>query len=100
MENNLTPMLTYTSAEGMTYSYTLERKSRVAYAEFMNPTSKYEKVYYQVNVFHLTDRTTPINFAFVDNPTDTVALQRAIEEVIEWYNTPSQVLASMHSPRD
>lgn len=79
-------------------TYTLTRQSRTAYGEFMNPATKYEKVYFQVDVFGPEGKR--INFGFVDDEGDQGAIERAVLDVIEWYNTPNEVLASMHSARD
>ena len=86
-----------TAKSGKIYVYDLERQSRVAYAEYMNPESKYEKVYYQVNVYVDGKR---INFGFVDDAEDSMAIYDAVTKVIEWDETPSHVLESMHSRFD
>lgn len=87
----------YTSKTGEVYSYDLERQTRTAYAEYMNPESKYEKVYYQVNVYHAGKR---VNFAFVDDADDAMAIHEAVRGVIKWLETPDEVLAKMHSRFD
>lgn len=87
----------YTSETGEVYSYDLERRTRTAYAEFMNPATKYEKVYYQVNVY--VDGKW-INFAFVDDAEDAMTIHEAVRGVIKWLETPDEVLASMHSRFD
>ena len=87
----------YTSKTGEVYSYDLERQTRTDYAEYMNPESKYEKVYYQVNVYRAGKR---VNFAFVDDAEDGMAIHEAVRGVIKWLETPDEVLAKMHSPRD
>lgn len=79
-------------------TYTLTRQTRTAYAEFMNPATRYEKVYFQVDVYDANGKR--INFGFVDDPTDQDAIDRVIREVIEWANTPDEVLESMHSAWD
>jgi hypothetical protein len=91
---------TYTTPTGTTYSYSLERKTRLAFAEFMEPTSAYEEVYYQVNVANPQSPDRRLNFGFVNNPNDITAIQKVIEDIDNWNNTPSEVLASMHSARD
>ena len=88
---------TRTAKSGKIYAYDLERRSRTAYAEYMNPESKYEKVYYQVNVYVDGKR---INFGFVDDANDSMAIYEAVSRVIEWDETPSHVLESMHSRFD
>jgi hypothetical protein len=88
-----------TSAKtGKVYSYDLERQTRTDYAEFMNPESKYERVYYQVNVYDAGGKL--VNFAFVDDADDLMAVYDAVSGVIEWDETPNEVLASMHSRYD
>ena len=87
----------YTSKTGKVYAYDLERQTRTAYAEYMNPESRYEKVYYQVNVYADGKR---INFAFVDDADDAMAVHKAVLGVVEWDETPDEVLAKMHSRFD
>ena len=58
---------------------------------------KYEKVYYQVNVYVDGKR---INFGFVDDANDSMAIYEAVSRVIEWDETPDEVLAKMHSRFD
>lgn len=79
------------------YGFDLERQSRTDFAEFMNPASRYERVYYQVNVYVDGKR---INFGFVDNETDAVAVYKVVQDVIEWDEIPDKVLESMHSRYD
>jgi hypothetical protein len=86
-----------TAKSGKIYVYDLERQTRTAYAEYMNPASKYEKVYYQVNVYVDGKR---INFGFVDDANDSMAIYNAVTKVIEWDETPDEVLAKMHSRFD
>lgn len=87
-----------TSAKtGKVYSYDLERQTRTDYAEFMNPATRYERVYYQVNVYSGGER---VNFAFVDDAGDAMAIYEAVGRVIEWDETPAGVLESMHSRFD
>lgn len=82
---------------GKVYTFSTERQSRTDYAEFMNPATKYERVYYQVNVFV---NGKHLNFGFVDDETDAVAVYKAVEDVIVWDETPDHVLESMHSRYD
>ena len=87
----------YTSATGKVYAYDLERQTRTDYAEFMNPATKYEHVYYQVNVYVDGKR---LNFAFVDDADDAMAIHQAVLDVVRWDETPDEVLAKMHSRFD
>jgi len=87
----------YTSKTGKVYAYDLERQTRTDYAEFMNPETKYERVYYQVNVYVDGKR---LNFAFVDDANDAAAIRKAVLGVVQWDETPDEVLASMHSRYD
>jgi len=84
------------NAQGV-ISHTLTRQTRTAYAEFMNPASRYEKVYFQVDVYVDGKR---VNFGFVDDENDTDGINRVIRNVLEWANTPDSVLESMHSRFD
>jgi len=88
----------HTSARtGKVYSYDLERQTRTDYAEFMNPATRYERVYYQVNVYADGER---VNFGFVDDASDPAAVLDAVRRVVEWDETPAHVLESMHSRFD
>lgn len=80
-----------------TVSHTLTRQTRTAYAEFMNPATRYEKVYFQVDVYVDGKR---LNFGFVDDENDTNAINNVIRKVLEWANTSDEVLESMHSRFD
>jgi hypothetical protein len=80
-----------------TISHTLTRQTRTAYAEFMNPATRYEKVYFQVDVY--ADGKY-LNFGFVDDENDTEAIDRVVRGILEWANTPDSVLESMHSRFD
>lgn len=82
---------------GKVYTFATVRQTRTDYAEFMNPASKYERVYYQVNVYV---EGKHLNFGFVDDDTDAVAVHKAVQGVIEWDETPNEVLQSMHSRYD
>lgn len=91
---------TFTAASGTSYTFTLNRKSRVAYGEFMNLSTVYEEVYYQVDVYRADQPNTRVNFGFVDNPNDIISIHQVIEDVDQWVNTSDRVLASMHSTFD
>lgn len=82
---------------GKVYTYDIERQTRTAYAEFMNPASRYEKVYFQVNVYADGKR---LNFGFVDDENDQFEIDSVVRDVIEWDETPDKVLESMHSRFD
>jgi hypothetical protein len=89
---------TYTAKSGETYSYDLERQTRTDYAEFMNPATKYERVYFQVNVYDADGKS--INFGFVNDENDVEAIFSEVERIDEWVRTPADVLESMHSRFD
>ncbi len=89
---------TYTAKSGKTYSYDLERQTRTDYAEFMNPATKYERVYFQVNVYDTNGKS--INFGFVNDENDVEAIFSEVERIDEWVHTPAHVLESMHSRFD
>jgi hypothetical protein len=80
-----------------TISHTITRRTHTDYARFMDASTRYERVYFQVDVY--VDGEL-VNFGFVDDENDTAAIDRVIREVMEWANTPSDVLASMHSRFD
>lgn len=95
---NKTKTNSTTSARtGKVYTYDLERQTRTDYAEFMNASTRYERVYFQVNVYADGEW---LNFGFVDDENDQEAIDRAVRDVIEWDETPASVLASMHSRFD
>lgn len=89
---------TYTAKSGETYSYDLERQTRTDFREFMNPATRYDRVYFQVNVYD--SEGARVNFGFVDDENDIDAINAAIERIDEWVHTPAHVLESMHSRFD
>lgn len=82
---------------GKVYTYDIERQSRTSYYAFMDASTKYERVYFQVNVYVEGKR---LNFGFVDDENDTAGILKAVYDVIEWDETPNEVLQSMHSRYD
>jgi hypothetical protein len=82
---------------GKVYTFTTERQTRTDYAAFMDASTKYERVYYQVNV---AVDGKHLNFGFVDDDTDAVAVYKIVQDVVEWDETPDKVLESMHSRYD
>ena len=82
---------------GKVYTFTTERQTRTDYAAFMDASTKYERVYYQVNV---AVDGKHLNFGFVDDDTDAVAVYKVVQDVVEWDETPDKVLESMHSRYD
>jgi hypothetical protein len=88
----------YTAKSGKTYNFDIERQTRADYAEFMNPATKYERVYFQVNVYDADGKS--LNFGFVNDENDVEAIAFEIERIDEWANTPANVLESMHSRFD
>lgn len=91
-------MITFTTDAGAVFKFDLERQARTAYREYMNPATKYEKVYFQVNVYNEAGKK--INFGFVDDENDAGAVIEAVKGVIDWYNTLDEVLAKMHNRYD
>jgi hypothetical protein len=89
---------TYTAKSGKTYNFDIERQTRTDYAEFMNPATKYERVYFQVNVYDTNGKS--INFGFVNDENDVEAIFSEVERIDEWVHTPAHVLESMHSRFD
>ena len=96
IKNHMTGSIT-SQKTGRVYTFTTERQTRIDYAAFMDVSTKYERVYYQVNV--AVDGKY-LNFGFVNDDTDAVAVYKAVQGVIEWDETPSKVLESMHSRYD
>jgi len=82
---------------GKIYTFTTARQTRTDYAAFMDVSTKYERVYYQVDVNVDGKR---LNFGFVDDDTNAVAVYKVVQDAIEWDETPNEVLALMHSARD
>lgn len=82
----------------MSVTYTLTRQTRTAYAKYMNPATKYERVYFQVDV--LDENGKRINFGFVDDENDQEAINKVVADVLKWANTSDEVLESMHSRFD
>ena len=80
---------------GKAYAYDLTRKTRTEYAEFMNASTRYTKVYFQVNVY-IEDKL--LNFGFVENDTNFQSISDVVHAVIEWDETPG--CASMSSRFD
>jgi hypothetical protein len=79
-------------------TYTVTRQTRTDFATMGDPDSRYERVYFEVDVYDAEGKR--INFGFVDDPTDQEAIDRVVAEIVEWANTPSEVLESMHSRFD
>jgi hypothetical protein len=82
---------------GKVYTYELKRQTRADYARFMDASTRYERVYFQVDVYADGEF---VNFGFVDNESDTAGILEAMHSVIEWDETSSNVLESMHSRFD
>jgi hypothetical protein len=79
-------------------TYTLTRQTRTDFATMGNPASRYERVYFEVDVFGPDGKR--INFGFVNDENDQAAIDQVVKEVLEWANTPAEVLESMHSRFD
>jgi hypothetical protein len=65
-------MTTFATASGALYSYALQRQTQTAYAEFMNPATRYERVYLQVNVFEENGAKVGFAFANIDATPETL----------------------------
>ena len=59
-------MTAFTTASGASYTYAIERQTQTAYAEFMNPATRYERVYLQVNVYEENGLRVGFAFANID----------------------------------
>jgi hypothetical protein len=79
-------------------TYTVTRQTRTDFATMGDPSSRYERVYFEVDVYDAEGKR--INFGFVDDPTDQEAIDSVVRDVLEWANTPAEVLESMHSRFD
>ena len=90
------PQITSTKT-GKVYTYELKHQTRTDYARFMDASTRYERVYFQVDVYADGEW---LNFGFVDGESDTASVLMVVHDVIEWDETPSDVLASMHSRFD
>jgi hypothetical protein len=100
MKKNIVAVGTYTSAQtGKTYAYDLERQTRTDYREFMNPATRYERVYFQVNVYE--DGAWRL-FGFVDDAEDGMAVHEEVKKVVHKIENPltEAQLAVMHSRFD
>ena len=82
---------------GKIYSYDLQRRVGGKYAVEGDASTRYEEVHFQVNVYADGEW---LNFGSVDDESDTAGVLKAVHDVIEWDETPSDVLASMHSRFD
>lgn len=95
-KNHMTGSIT-SQKTGKVYTFTTARQTRTDYAAFMDVSTKYERVYYQVDV---NVDGKHLNFGFVDDDTDAVAVYKVVRDVIDWDETPNEVLESMHSRYD
>lgn len=95
-KNHMTGSIT-SQKTGKVYTFTTTRQTRTDYAAFMDVSTKYERVYYQVDV---NVDGKHLNFGFVDDDTDAVAVYKVVRDVIDWDETPNEVLESMHSRYD
>lgn len=88
-----TPMITIQSPQtDRLYKFDLERQTRTDYAEYMNPDSKYEREYFQVNVYD--ERGHRLNFGFLDELTDTDSVQNCVLSVIDFIENPEPDISS------
>ena len=90
------PQITSTKT-GKVYTYELRRQIHGKYAVEGDASTRYEEVHFQVNVYADGEW---LNFGSVDDESDTTGILEAVRGVIEWDETPSDVLASMHSRFD
>lgn len=80
-----------------TTTTTLTRKSRAAYATMGDPSTRYEQVYFQVDVCVGGEY---IGFGFVDDAFNQEEVDCAVRGVLQRANTPAEVIESMHSRFD
>jgi len=74
------------------YKLGIKRQTRVAYAEYMNPKTKYEQEYFQVTV-HNSDGKM-LNFGFVDDITNTDEVNNCALSVIDFIENPGKDVSS------
>jgi arylsulfatase A-like enzyme len=85
-------MTAFTTASGASYTYAIERQTQTAYAEFMNPATRYERVYLQVNVFEENGLRVGFAFANIDATPETLTnIARCEAERIEGPADPASM---------
>jgi len=62
-------------------TYTLTAGTRVDFAVMGDPSTRYEREYFQVDVY--VDNKRYIG-GFVNDPTDEVAIDEIVNEVVKW----------------
>jgi hypothetical protein len=94
----MTERKVFQADSGALYTYDWAHTVRTEYGEFMNPASRYKKVYYQINVYDSEGEF--VNFGFVNDITDTDSVIKSVKDVVEWHNAPAHMLEEMHSRFD
>jgi hypothetical protein len=89
---------TFTAKSGRVYTYEVSRQTRIAYAEFMNPDSIYEAVYYNVDIF--SEEGEKVSFTSVTDENDLLSIEAGIDKVDRWHYTPHSVRESISSRFD
>jgi hypothetical protein len=74
------------------YKFGIERQTRTAYAEYMNPSTKYEREYFQVTVYSPEGKM--LNFGFVDDITNTDEVNGKVLDVISRIENPGPDIGS------
>lgn len=77
------------------YNFDLKRQTRMAFKEYMNPDSAYEREYFQVTVYNTSGKM--LNFGFVDDITDIDSVQHCLMKVVDFIENPGPDISS---PRD
>jgi hypothetical protein len=74
------------------YKLGIERQTRTAYAEYMNPETKYEREYFQVTVYSPEGKM--LNFGFMDDITNTDEVNGKVLDVISRIENPGPDIGS------
>lgn len=74
------------------YKLGIELQTRTAYAEYMNPETKYTKEYFQVTVYSPEGKM--LNFGFVDDITNTDEVNNCALSVIDFIENPGPDVSS------
>lgn len=74
------------------YKLGIKRQTRTAYAEYMNPQTKYEREYFQVTIYSPEGKM--LNFGFVDDITDADEVNTCAMGVIDHIENPGPDISS------
>jgi hypothetical protein len=74
------------------YKLGIKLQTRTAYAEYMNPETKYTKEYFQVTVYSPEGKM--LNFGFMDDITNTDEVNGKVLDVISRIENPGPDIGS------